>query len=55
MEDEMTFAMPPPFCSKSCKNALSDVCLEQCAIQRDGSWFDPKPHTDVNELPAFPL
>jgi hypothetical protein len=52
---EVTFATPPAFCSRSCKNALSDVCVEQCATTRDGAWFDPKPHIDINELPAFPL
>jgi hypothetical protein len=50
-EAALTIAMPPAFCSRSCKNALSDVCLEQCAIRRDGSCFDPKPHTDI-DLPA---
>jgi len=45
-------AYPPAWCSRACKNALSDVCLEQCSVKRDGSWFDPHP-VDIQDLPPF--
>src|SRR5258708_2080200 len=47
--------MPPAWCSTACKNARSDLCCEGCAIRRDGSRFDPKIHTDINDLPVFPV
>lgn len=51
----MTMAYPPAWCSRACKNALSDICIERCAIRRDGSHFDPKEYLGIMDLPRFPL
>ena len=48
----MTFAMPPAWCSRACKNALTDVCCEKCAIKRDGSYFDPKEDVGIRTCPG---
>lgn len=54
-DDDVTMAFPPAWCSRACKNALSDKCLEGCAIRRDGSWFDPRQDVAIADLPRFPL
>lgn len=46
---------PPAWCSRACKNSLTDICNGQCAVLRDGSGYDPKPGVDINNLPIFPL
>src|SRR5687768_9428728 len=53
--DPVTNAYPPAWCSRACKNALSDKCMEGCAVKRDGSWFDPRPDVIIVDLPRFPL
>ena len=42
----------PTWCSKFCKNSLSDVCVEDCAVTRKMTNFKIKPDYD---LPPYPL
>lgn len=47
--------LPPAYCSPICKNAMSEVCIEQCAFYRDGSHFRLKEDLDLVSMPRFPL
>jgi hypothetical protein len=46
--------MPQTWCSRVCRNALSNVCLEACAPARDCSWFEPKGGLSIADVPRFP-
>jgi hypothetical protein len=46
--------LPPAWCSAICRNAMSEACIEQCAIKRDCSGFDPKPNLKLADMPRFP-
>ena len=46
--------MPPTWCSPICKNSMNDVCIEECAIKRDASWFEIKPGLKLQDLPPYP-
>ena len=46
--------MPPTWCSAICRNAMNEVCIEDCAIKRDCSAFEPKPNLRLDEMPRFP-
>jgi len=45
--------LPPPWCGAICRNAMSEVCLEHCALKRDTSAFDPK-DIPLADMPRFP-
>ncbi len=47
--------LPPTWCSALCKNAMNEICVENCAIKRDCSAFDPKPSLKLIDMPRFPL
>ena len=47
--------LPPVWCSAICRNAMSEVCVEQCAIERDCSSFDLKSNSKLEDMPRFPL
>ena len=47
--------MPPTWCSALCRNAMNEVCIEDCAIKRDCSAFEPKPNLKLIDMPSFPL
>jgi hypothetical protein len=47
--------LPPPWCGSICRNAMSEVCMEHCAIERDCSGFEPKPNLNLGDMPRFPL
>ncbi|SRR6266496_235936 len=49
------FRLPPVWCSAICRNAINQVCVENCAIKRDCSAFDPKPNLTLSDMPPFPL
>src|SRR5215216_523840 len=49
-----TIQLPPPWCGAICRNAMSEVCIEHCAIKRDCSGFDPKPNIKLDDMPRFP-
>lgn len=38
-----------------CKNSLNQGCIEQCMPKDDYSWFELKPGTNLEDMPAFPL
>jgi hypothetical protein len=47
--------LPPAWCGSICRNAMNEVCVENCAIKRDCSAFQPKPNLKLSEMPRFPL
>jgi len=56
IKDEKTVHhLPPVWCGSICRNAMSEVCVEQCAIERDCSGFDLKPNLKLEDMPRFPL
>lgn len=46
--------LPPTWCSSICRNAMNEVCIEQCAVQRDCSGFEQKPNLKLIDMPRFP-
>jgi len=49
------FALPPVWCGSICRNAMSEVCIEHCAVKRDCSGFALKPGMNLIDLPRFPI
>ena len=47
--------LPPVWCSSICRNAMNEICVENCAIKRDCSGFEPKPDLKLSDMPRFPL
>ena len=52
---EKTFALPPLWCGSICRNSMNEICVENCAIKRDCSAFEPKPNLKLEDMPRFPL
>lgn len=46
--------LPPAWCSGICRNAMSEICMEHCAIKRDTSAFEPRPNLQLSDMPRFP-
>jgi len=46
--------LPPAWCGSICKNAMSEVCVEHCAVNRDCSGFEEKPNLKLGDMPRFP-
>ena len=49
------FTLPPVWCGSICRNAMSEACIEHCAIKRDCSGFALKPGLNLIDLPRFPI
>jgi hypothetical protein len=47
--------LPPTWCSSLCRNAMNEICIEDCALKRDCSAFEPKPNLKLTGMPRFPL
>ncbi|HRJ74838.1 MAG TPA: hypothetical protein PLX90_02525 [Anaerolineales bacterium] len=47
--------LPPQWCSAICRNAMSEICIESCAITRDMTGFDPKPNLSLLDMSRFPI
>ena len=47
--------LPPLWCGSICRNAMNEVCVEQCAVKRDCSAFDPRPNLKLDDMHRFPL
>ena len=47
--------LPPIWCSSICRNSMNDICVEDCAIKRDCSAFEPRPNLNLSNMPPFPL
>src|SRR6266498_4940928 len=47
--------LPPAWCGAICRNAMNEICIEECAIKRDCSAFEPKPNLKLSDMPRFPL
>jgi hypothetical protein len=52
---EKVVHLPPVWCGSICRNAMSEVCIEHCAIKRDCSNFNPKPNLKLDDMPRFPI
>ena len=50
-----TFGQPPSWCSAICRNAMNEVCVENCAIKRDCSAFEEKPNLKLADMPPYPV
>lgn len=46
--------LPSPWCGAICKNSMSEICIENCAIKRDCSSFNLKRTMDLATMPKFP-
>ena len=55
VERQPAISLPPSWCSRICKNSMLDVCVEDCAIKRDCSWFEPKRDLTVYDLKRISL
>jgi hypothetical protein len=54
-QEEVVHQLPPAWCGAMCRNAMSEVCVEHCAIKRDCSAFEEKPEINLIDMPRFPL
>ena len=54
-EKEVVHHLPPAWCGSICRNAMNEICVEDCAIKRDCSAFEPKPDLNLSNMPPFPL
>jgi hypothetical protein len=34
---------------------MNEICIEDCAVKRDCSAFEPKPDLNLSNMPPFPL
>ena len=46
--------LPPAWCGSICRNAMNEICVEDCAIKRDCSAFEQKPNLKLGGMPRFP-
>jgi len=48
--------VPLPFHAvcRVCRNSLTNVCIEQCAVRQDFSWFAAKDLSKECVIPLFP-
>jgi len=46
--------LPPAWCGAICRNAMNEICIEDCAVKRDCSAFDPNPNLKLTDMPRFP-
>jgi hypothetical protein len=46
--------LPPIWCSRICRNAMNEACLERCAIKRDCSEFQVRKDLKLEDMPRFP-
>jgi hypothetical protein len=54
-QPEQVVHLPPAWCSSICRNAMNEICVEDCAIKRDCSAFEEKPGLNLSNMPPFPL
>jgi len=53
--EETVHHLPPAWCGSICRNAMNELCVEDCAIKRDCSAFEPKPDLNLSNMPPYPL
>lgn len=46
--------IPPVWCGAICRNAMNEICVEQCSPKRDCSGFDEKPNLKLADMPRYP-
>ncbi len=51
---ENPIVLPPIWCASICRNAMSEVCIEHCAIKKDTAHFKVRPELKLTEMPKFP-
>ena len=47
--------LPPTWCASLCRNAMTERCIEECAVKRDCSGFELKPGINLIDMPRFPI
>ena len=47
--------LPKPYCACICSNAMTDLCLENCALERKGRWFELRKDLSIQDMPRFPI
>ena len=47
--------LPPIWCSGLCRNAMNEICIENCAVNRNCSAFEPRSDLNLSNMPPFPL
>jgi hypothetical protein len=52
--EEKHVHLPPVWCGSICRNAMNEICIEHCAIERDTSAFEPRPNLKLSDMPRFP-
>jgi len=51
---EKGIVLPPLWCASICRNAMNEVCVENCAIKRDCSAFEPAKDLKLADMPRVP-
>jgi hypothetical protein len=46
--------LPNPACAAICRNAMNEVCIEECSPKRDCSFFEIRPDLSLPDMPAYP-
>ena len=52
--EEKHVHLPPAWCGSICRNAMNEICIEHCAIERDTSAFEPRQNLKLADMPRFP-
>lgn len=47
--------LPKPYCASICRNSMTDLCLESCALERKGRWFELRKDLSIADMPRFPI
>lgn len=47
--------LPKPYCASICRNSMTDLCLENCALERKGRWFELRKDLSIQDMPRFPI
>ena len=48
-------ALPFSAACKICRNSLSDICMEDCAVYKDFKFFETNKELDPMNLPRFTM
>jgi hypothetical protein len=48
------YTLPPPACAALCRNAMNEVCIEECSPNRDCSSFELREDIGLLEMPGYP-
>ena len=46
--------LPDPRCGSICRNVNGEKCIEVCAPQGEGEYFEVKPDLTLHQMPDYP-